>query len=420
LKTPHLAAASIALGIAAVVLLAGAFGGRLLERSYIHGLAPMLFHQKNQGVALQKVAFARPDLLPFYGSSELVKPAANKAMDFFRTYPTGFNVFAVAKAGATSLVMLEKLAAVGPGVRGKKLALSLSPSWFFRQSIPEAYYNGNFSLLQAGEFVYSRQLSFGLKRDAARRMLQYPKTLEKSVLLAFALRQLAADSPLHRAMFYATVPLGVFQNEILRMQDHFETLAYILKEWRHLQTGVRRCPRPVEWEGLIARAASYASWRADVDPEPIGAEKGPEAFASSEQSAHEWIDFELLLRELNELGARPLLLSMPLAGRYFDRFGVGREVRDLYYQKVRACAQAHRLPLIDFAEHDEDEGFVAGHHDHLSDKGWLYYNKALDDFFHDRLALQPAPCSSSNSPLPRPTGRAGRRKSESQNKLSSQ
>lgn len=388
---PHLAAASIAMGIAAMILLAGAFGGRFLERRYIHQLAPTLFHQKNQGRALQKLAFAQPDLLPFYGSSELVKPAANKAMDFFRTYPTGFQVFAVGKVGATSLITLEKLAAVGSDVRAKKVALSLSPSWFFRQSAPQAFYDGNFSLLQAGEFVYSRHLSFGLKRDAARRMLQYPKSLEKSALLAFALRQLAADSPLHRAVFYATVPLGIFQNEILRMQDHFETLAYILKEWRHLQTGVHRWRRSVEWEGLIAGAASDASWRADVTPVPIGVEQGPEAFVSSEQSAYEWIDFELLLRELDELGARPLLLSMPLAGRFFDRFGVGRPVRDLYYKEVRARAWAHRLPLIDFAEHDEDEGFVVGHHDHLSDKGWLYYDKALDDFFHGRLALQPAP-----------------------------
>lgn len=391
LKMPHLAAASIAMGIAAMILLAGAFGGRLLEQRYIHQLAPTLVHQKNQGRALQKLAFAQPDLLPFYGSSELVEPAANKAMDFFRTYPTGFQVFAVAKVGATSLVMLEKLAAVGSDVRGKKVALSLSPSWFSRRNAVKAFYDGNFSLLQAGEFVYSRQLSFGLKRDAARRMLQYPKTLEKSVLLAFALRQLAADSPLHRAVFYATVPLGVFQNEVLRMQDHFETLAYILKKWPHLHPAVQRWPRPVEWEDLMARAASHASWRTDENPRPIGVEQGPETFVANEQSAVEWVDFELLLRELDELGARPLLLSIPIAGRYFDQFGVGRELRELYYQKLRARARAHHLPPIDFAEHDEDEGFVVGHHDHLSDTGWVYYDKALDDFFHDRLASQPGP-----------------------------
>jgi hypothetical protein len=38
----------------------------------------------------------------------------------------------------------------------------------------------------------------------------------------------------------------------------------------------------------------------------------------------------------------------------------------------------------DFADHDLDQDFLSGHHDHLTDKGWLYFDKALDDFAHDR------------------------------------
>ncbi|MBV9489599.1 MAG: D-alanyl-lipoteichoic acid biosynthesis protein DltD [Verrucomicrobia bacterium] len=390
LKTPHLAASLVALGIVALILVVGSVGGRALERRYLHPLASRLFLQKNQGVALQRAAFAEPDLLPFYGSSELVRPASYKAADFFRTYPTGFNVFPIARVGATSLVIFEKLAAVGSGVRGRKVAISVSPSWFFRQSIPQGYYNGNFSRLQADELIYGAPISLELKRDAARRMLRYPETLQKDVLLAFALRQLAADSPLHDLLFYATAPLGYLEKWILRMQDHFETLIYILRQRSHLQSGVRRLPRALDWHALIEQSASEITpQRVDIDPEPVGPEAGPEAFTSAERDAHEWIDLELLLRGLNELGARPLLLSMPIDGRYFDRFGVGRPVRDLYYKRIRGLAQAHHVPLIDFAERDEDQGFLAGHHDHLSSKGWLYYDKALDDFFHDRLATPP-------------------------------
>ena len=158
-----------------------------------------------------------------------MKPAGNKAADFFQTYPTGFNVFSVGKPGAASLILLEKLAAMGSALRGKKVAISISPTWFFHENVPVTYYNGNFSLLQAGEIIYSRHLSFDLKRDVARRMLEYSKTLEKSVLLAFTLRQLASDSPMNRVMYYGTVPLGFLENGILRMQDHCETLFYILK-----------------------------------------------------------------------------------------------------------------------------------------------------------------------------------------------
>ena len=385
LKTPHVAASLIALGIATVIICASVITGRFLERRYIHVLAPIIFPEKNQGIALQKVAFKQPELLPIYGSSELIKPSANKAADFFSSYPTGFSVFTVGKAGAASLIILQKLAGVGSDLRGKKLAVSLSPSWFFREEVPIFYYNGNFSLLQAGELIFGEQLSFSLKRQVALRMLQYPETLKKSVLLAFALEQIAANSPISRALYYLTLPLGKMENGILRVQDYFETLFFLLKERESFHLVARRSSSIMDWENLIARSASRTRVHNDKDPEPIGVEMGQRAFATGVGSAHEWTDFELLLRGLNELGARPLILSMPIDGRYCDRFGVGPETRELYYARLRALAKAYGIPLIDFEEHDEDEDFLAGHHDHLSDKGWLYFDKALDDFFHDRL-----------------------------------
>ena len=363
--------------------------GGHLERRYVHVLAPMLFPEKNQGIALQRIAFGQSDLLPFYGSSELVKPAPNKAADFFRIYPTGFSVFTVGKAGAASLILLQKLSAMGSDLRGKKVVISISPTWFFHQNIPATYYDGNFSLLQAGELIYSRHLSFDLKRDVARRMLEYPKTLEKSVLLAFTLRQLASDSPINRVMYYGTVPFGLLENEILRMQDHCEMLYYICKEWWQLHAHVRHVPQTIDWNRLFADAAAQVRAHNDSDPEPVGPENGAELFVTGEQNAQEWVDFELLLRGLNELGARPLLLSIPIDGRYFDQFGVGRRFRDLYYKRIRGLAQVHDVPIVDFEGHDLDEDFLAGHHDHLTDKGWLYFDKAFDDFFHDRLVVQP-------------------------------
>jgi D-alanine transfer protein len=390
-KPSNIAAASVALGIVAFLLLVAAVAGGFLERRYVHALAPQLFPEKGQGLVLQKIAFGESDLLPFYGSSELVKPAANKAADFFRTYPTGFSVFSVGKAGAESLILLQKLGALGSDLRGKKVVISISPTWFFKENSPAAYYDGNFSLLQAGELIYSSQLSFDLKRDVARRMLDYPKTLEKSALLAFTLRNLAADSPVNRLLYYATVPLGLFENSVLRMQDHFEMLFYIWKDWWRLHPHVRRSQRTIEWDSLIAEADAKVREHNDSDLEPIGPENGSGLFLAGEQNAHEWIDFELLLRGLNEIGARPLLLSIPIDGQYFDSFGVGRPFRDLYYKRIRSLARSHDVPLVDFEGHDLDQDFLAGHHDHLTDKGWLYFDKVIDDFYHDRLVLQPHP-----------------------------
>ena len=98
-------------------------------------------------------------MLLVYGSSELnLQAAYNRpfhATNLFRDRPTGFTVFPVGKAGTTCLIMLQKLAALGPDIRGKKVAISLSPFWFFeRLDLRPDAYAGNVSDLHAGELAF--------------------------------------------------------------------------------------------------------------------------------------------------------------------------------------------------------------------------------------------------------------------------
>jgi D-alanine transfer protein len=37
--------------------------------------------------------------------------------------------------------------------------------------------------------------------------------------------------------------------------------------------------------------------------------------------------------------------------------------------------------LIEFKGHDEDPAFLYRHQSHLTAKGWIYYDRALDEFF---------------------------------------
>ena len=137
--------AAAAASLLALLLVFGSYYAKWFEREHLSALTPLLAqgrevteekvlgsieHLKNQGVALQQRAWERPDLLPIYGSSELVKRIPDKSSVFFQHYPTGFAVFPVGKAGATSLILLQKIAAMGPVVRGRQVAISLSPSWF--------------------------------------------------------------------------------------------------------------------------------------------------------------------------------------------------------------------------------------------------------------------------------------------------
>ncbi len=193
-QTPHLAAALAAAILAVVVLELLGFYARSLEYRSITALAAdeaiierdgQLAPVKNQGTALQQAAVDTGCLLPVYGSSELnlLQPYTR---DFhptilFQDRPTGFTIFPVGKAESTCLTILQKLAAVGPALKGRKVAISLSPCWFFaRLTVRADAYAGNFSDLHSGELAFDTRLSLGLRQDAARRMLQFPLTLATS------------------------------------------------------------------------------------------------------------------------------------------------------------------------------------------------------------------------------------------------
>ncbi len=249
-------------------------------------------------------------------------------------------------------------------------------------------------------------MSLELRRDAARRMLQYPATLADRPLLKFALENLADGSPLALAGYDAALPLGMLNNAILRYQDHWNVVRYL---WTHPAPKVAANPpadaRRMDWTAWEQKARD--TYKAQSNTNDLGLDnkrwrlffrkelelatgtRTDEEFLRSLRDHQEWVDLELLLRTLDECGARPMLLSMPMHGGWFDRLGVSYAARTAYYRKLREAADRHGAPLVDFAEYDGDQTFCFDYRGHLSPNGWIHYNRAFDDFYHDTLPPRP-------------------------------
>ncbi len=386
-EMPYLFAAVIASGLVAAVL----FGARMIavhrEHATLLSTAPELFPLKNQGLAFQHAAACASNVLPLYASSELTAlEIPERANIFFRTAPTGFQVSPVGAGGMAPLNILQKVGALGSDLRGKRLAISLSPGLTTNPGCKS--YDGNFSLMAASEMVFGTVLGFELKQQIASRMLECPSNLEKSPLLEFAVKLLASGRWLDRVVFYALWPIGKVQNAVLEMQDHFAALGHILHK-------VKPAPRGhleiIDWPQLISKVSALKPTDEDKTEKPsslhqqIAPGSGDAAFGIRMDTAPGWTDLELLLRTLASVHARPLLLSMPFDGQSYDETGISRSARDDYYKRLRALAQRYHFALVEFKGHDEDPAFLYLHKSHLSAKGWLYYDRALDDFFHGRL-----------------------------------
>jgi poly-D-alanine transfer protein DltD len=132
-------------------------------------------------------------------------------------------------------------------------------------------------------------------------------------------------------------------------------------------------------------------------------QKGYEANFSPMGASKMIFDTALNFELKRDIASRMLKCPSTLEGRPLLRFAVRRLASggwldrivfcalwpagklQNHYTKLRALVQRYHFPLVEFKGGDEDPAFLVRHESHLSAKGWMYYNRALDDFFHGRM-----------------------------------
>lgn len=402
MKHPHVTSALAAVLITGAILAGWANHASAFIDGDIHALTASPPDEALQSSALLRSAFRQPDLLPVLGSSELLwGQFPYRASEFFTEYPTGFDVFVVAKSGVTPLVTAQELAGVGRDLRGKKVVIALTPLLFYHPEVKAEDYAGNFSRLHADELAFSTSLSFDLKRIAARRMLAYPDTLAKDALLRFALHRLTEDGLFSRILYYAALPLGRLETLALRWQDQREVMR-LIQEQPGLKPAVAPQPHQPDWSALAAQAEQEQAKLTQSNP--YGVEnsiwfdthkawveqtQGPGSkdadYLQHLQDTQEWTDLNILLRLLKEQGARPLIVCLPFKGPLLDALGVSADARQQFYASLEGTVAVYGFPLVDYRQYDGDPYFVVDMFSHTSREGWIYVDQTLDAYFHGAL-----------------------------------
>lgn len=382
-------------------LILGLVGAHLyaqhIENRYVYIVAAQMNLESMNGSALQRIAIQKPDMLLVYGSSEMINmDTPNRSVSFFKEFPSGFNVYEVAMGGVTCLNIAQDLAALGPDLRGKKVVVSFTPVMFNSEMVhPNAYW-GSYSKLHANETAFSLDLSMDLKRGLAKRMLDYPDTLEDDPLLKFALEQLKTDTPFNDFLYYLSLPLGHLNLQVIHLQDHYQVLNFI---WSHpdLKPNVGRHEKTINWQRELAEA--LAEQQANANNNPYGVDNDtwaenysdfkalPVASKDAEyvknlDASLEWGDLDLVLRILKEMGAEPLIMSRPINGHFYEANGISPKAQQAYYDKLEKAVSLYDVSLEDFNEYTTDKYFNTDFVSHTSRSGWIYVNQVFDTFFH--------------------------------------
>lgn len=399
----HLYAALIVLALGAAALVAFNVYADGLAARYVRAVAPIEEERARASLTWEKAAFETRDLLPLYGSSELDHASYEggyHASELLKAYPTGFTVYPVGGAGNTCITITQQLLALGSKLRGKKVAISLSPPWFIRPGAVEIrrdQYAGNFSRLHAYAVLLDPGLDLEFRRELATRMLEYRATLRDDDLLRFVVRQLADGGPGALAGYALAWPLAQLQTFVLEQQDKFEAVQLVAAhpEW---SPDVERATEGLDWDALIARATREGEDQQNNNPYGFYNEfwttRGERTMAESNRrtdaefletmrGSPDWADCELLLKGLTAMGAETLVLSQPIKGAYYRDIGVTYAARREFYLKEQELARTFGVRLAAFADHDDDLLFVVDPFSHLGPRGWAFYTQALDAFYHE-------------------------------------
>ena len=144
-----------------------------LEQRYVRSLTAAIipWEHKSRSLVIDRLALSQPDLLPVFGSSELIVGAPHDADDLFKDYPTGFRPFEVASSAATPIIMMMRLASMGTALAGKRIVISITPAEFYRPHLEQPSYKANFSRVQATALAFDTDIPYALRRSAAQRLL---------------------------------------------------------------------------------------------------------------------------------------------------------------------------------------------------------------------------------------------------------
>jgi D-alanine transfer protein len=265
--------------------------------------------------------------------------------------------------------------------------------------LPPEYYAGNFSPLHAYETVFSPYLSRELKTDAAKRMLDFPTTLQNDSFLDFAIIELTSTSRANRIFYYLSWPLGELQIMTMRMQDHAAVISYL---WPHpVNADIGKIPQTIDWSNAFSSALAEQKrhtlnnslgveddrwwYYQHVVTNPIPAGSEDNSFTNRVEKHPEWIDLDILLRVLQELGAQPLILSRPMNVHLWEALGVSEQAQEIYYVKLSDIVNQYHMPLVDYQQYGTDIYFSIDQGAHTSRYGWVYVDQTLDEFFHNTL-----------------------------------
>jgi D-alanine transfer protein len=346
-------------------------------------LNPFMF----QGKYIQQKMLEDKHFLPMYGSSELARLDQFHPSNYFQVTRAPFTPFLVGRGGTESLIHLLNFSEHINQLKGRKIVFVLSPQWFQPNGTDESHFVPNYSTLQGYDFAFNNKINPMVKKKAIKRLLTFSPVKNDPILSTVYKGEISHNSwDVHKASLIR--PLAYAYRDILEKKDLYYSLAGGAKRSRTIQPSLKG----KTWNQLKVAAEKTGAKRAtNNDFQVINSQynkikkmvpslKNGKLNATYGQGP-EYHDFQLVLDVLKQSGADPLFISVPVNGKWYDYTGFPKDGRTAYYNRIKKQIKAEGFHVADFSKHEYDPYFMKDTI-HIGWKGWVYTDKAIEDFYN--------------------------------------
>ncbi len=346
-------------------------------------MSPLVF----QGMYLQERMLQEPNSMPLYGSSELNRFDPFHPYNYARATDAPYSTFMIGRGGMQSITHFLNFATQEKNLKDKKIVFIVSPQWFTEKGMGEFHFSPNYSMLHAYDLAYNKDIDVELRNRAMKRLLEF-ETVNRDQLLRTIYQYQLSNGKERPVVGRLAMMAGHFQKALLEKKDLYYSI--FPRESHKLKNNDKLVANQT-FEQQLKNAEEYGKKRVSNDlmienkfykrlvnadlTKFKGSRKNEDYTVSPEYE-----DFQLVIDILKDAGAKPLFISIPVNGYWYDYNEYPQKRREKYYEKMEQVLTNANVPYVDFSDHEYDPYFIMDTI-HIAWKGWVYVDQELDNYW---------------------------------------
>jgi D-alanine transfer protein len=340
-----------------------------------------------RGETIENAAMQRVEYVPFIGSSEWRRFNAFHPSILAEKYNRDYRPFLIGTAGTQSLTHFLTLHSLREAAVNKRAVFVISPQWFRRSGVEEAYFEKFFSPVKIYDWLCDEQTSAFSRTYFAQRMLKF-EFINKHSFFKQIFEQLADGRSLDRLQlrrcqsrlnllrredrffgwFFAENHLGSIASRLKDLPDIYD--ANILDRLA-FATGKRESDN-----NAFRIKNSFYNWR--IKPK-LDTYKGAQTQLSYDKSP-EYGDFQLVLNEIARNRMEVLFVIPPVNQRWAEYTGLSKHMYDRFVRKVKLQLRNQGFTrILDLSQRGEIAYFMEDTI-HLGWRGWVEMDRSVKSF----------------------------------------